>query len=180
MGHSLKTLTVPNLKFPNYDSACERTFYLLCWTTANFFFILPLFQIWYLQLSHISWCCCFWHFVTKGPVCQPQLIVCQSKPVHVDLFSSTTSIAIFLTMTKEFSFISMSLDICRWIPYSRTFLKVKNDENRSVYTGIKTQSFSLEVARQLPLNTAKNLNQKPTPEVWFFETPPVFHFFLPM
>ena len=37
--------------------------------------------------------------------------------------------------------------------------------------------FSLEVARQLPLNTAKNPNEKPTSEVWFFETPPVFHWF---
>ena len=51
---------------------------------------------------------------------------------------------------------------------------------RAVYTGIKNpeffshSGFSLEVARQLPLNTAK----KPTSEVWFFETPPVFHCFL--
>ena len=37
--------------------------------------------------------------------------------------------------------------------------------------------FSLEVARQLPLNTEKTRIEKPTSKVWFFETPPVFHWF---
>ena len=55
---------------------------------------------------------------------------------------------------------------------------------RAVYTGIKKpeffshSGFSLEVARQLPLNTAtKKRIEKPTSEEWFFETPPVFHWF---
>ena len=51
--------------------------------------------------------------------------------------------------------------------------------SRAVYTGIKKpEFFSLEVARQLPLNTAKKKwIEKPTSEVWFFETLLVFHWF---
>ena len=33
------------------------------------------------------------------------------------------------------------------------------------------------LSRQLPLNTAKKLIEKPTSEAWFFETLPVFHWF---
>ena len=58
-----------------------------------------------------------------------------------------------------------------------------NTEIRAVYTGTEKpeffshSGFSLEVARQIPLNTVKNRIEKPTSEVWFFETPPVFHWF---
>ena len=55
---------------------------------------------------------------------------------------------------------------------------------RAVYTGIKKpeffshSGFSLEVARQLPLNCKKNWIEKPTSEVFFFFlTLPVFHCF---
>ena len=63
---------------------------------------------------------------------------------------------------------------------------LKSWGNRAVYTGIKKpeffshSGFSLEIARQLPHNTAKNPRKKPeskNSEVWFFETPPVFHCF---
>ena len=54
----------------------------------------------------------------------------------------------------------------------------------AVYTGIKKpesfshSGFSLKVARQLPLNTPKNLNRKThLRRVIFFETPPKFHWF---
>ena len=59
------------------------------------------------------------------------------------------------------------------------YVSAANSVNRAVYTGIKIpkffshSSFSLEVARQLPLNTAKN----PPLKCGFFETPPVFHYF---
>ena len=55
--------------------------------------------------------------------------------------------------------------------------------NSAVYTGIKKpESFShsgflLKVARQLPLNTPKNLNKKPHLRSVIFETPPKFHWF---
>ena len=55
--------------------------------------------------------------------------------------------------------------------------------NRAIYPGIKNLSFSshslflLEVARQLPLNTAKNPNRKTHLRSVVFETPPVFQFF---
>ena len=54
---------------------------------------------------------------------------------------------------------------------------------RAVYTCIKKpesfvhSGFSWEVARQLPLNTAKNLNRKTHLRSGIFETPPVFQVF---
>ena len=58
-----------------------------------------------------------------------------------------------------------------------TYLQTRAFCYRAVYTGIKKKheffshsGFSLEVARQLPLNTAKNRIEKTTSEVWFFET----------
>ena len=51
----------------------------------------------------------------------------------------------------------------------------------AVYTGIKKpesfshSGFSLKVARQLPLNTPKNLNRKTHLRSVIFETPPKFH-----
>ena len=54
---------------------------------------------------------------------------------------------------------------------------------RAVYTGIRNpesfshSGFSLKVARQLPLNTPKNLNRKTHLRSVIFETPPKFHWF---
>ena len=67
--------------------------------------------------------------------------------------------------------------------YLQTWHQVWTD-NRAIYTCIKKpesfvhSGFLWEVARQLPLNTAKNPNKKkPTSGVGFFETPPVFQGF---
>ena len=105
------------------------------------------------------------------------------------------------TQTSKFNNVKQCPFIMHWIIHSHNAisfffmcqrLKVKNfvpmycrfnTEIRAVYTGTEKpeffshSGFSLEVARQIPLNTVKNRIEKPTSEVWFFETPPVFHWF---
>ena len=54
---------------------------------------------------------------------------------------------------------------------------------RAVYTGIKNLSFShilgfrWKLLGNYPETLQKTRIEKPTSEVWFFETPPVFHWF---
>ena len=57
MGRSFETSTVPNLKFPNYDSACERSYWWLLISTVN---IPHNIRLIVLDCFHTTAKCVFW------------------------------------------------------------------------------------------------------------------------
>ena len=102
--------------------------------------------------------------------------ICETSKYHNFLIFQPIFIRFSLLCLKIFTLFSeIKLNLFRISPLKPMY--------RAVYTGIKNpeffshSGFSLEVARQLPLNTAKTWIEKSTSEVWFFETPPVFHCF---